>query len=109
MELILVVLAAVLILAVMLGVIFGYALLDGFVLTKLWLWFMVPVFGLPELGLAQAIGISLVVSWLTYRPNEKQDDDQEKTTKQKVSMVLKPLARAGATLLIGYIVKQVTG
>ena len=35
-------------------------LLRAFVFLKLWAWFIVPVFGLPALGYASAIGLSLV-------------------------------------------------
>lgn len=38
---------------------------QGFVLTKLWAWFIVPVFALPALGLIPAIGLALVISLLT--------------------------------------------
>jgi len=34
---------------------------NAFVLTKLWMWFAVPAFGLPSLGLASAYGLSLIV------------------------------------------------
>lgn len=39
---------------------------NGFVLTILWGWFIVPVFaGAPELGLVPAIGVGGVVRYLT--------------------------------------------
>lgn len=41
----------------------------GFVLTKLWFWFVVPTFHLPLLTLPSAIGLSLVVSYMTSRPD----------------------------------------
>lgn len=54
--------------------------LDGFVLTKLWQWFIVSTFGVNPLTLIQAIGISAVVKYLT------QDNSwtyaQEKTHEQ---------------------------
>ena len=34
----------------------------GFALTKLWVWFIVPVFALPVLTIAYAIGLMLVVN-----------------------------------------------
>ena len=40
-------------------------LMYGFVLSKFWAWFMVPQFGLPALGLASAIGVSLVATCLS--------------------------------------------
>lgn len=44
---------------------FVSALLDGYVLTILWTWFVVPTFGLRPLALVPAIGFSMVVSFLT--------------------------------------------
>jgi hypothetical protein len=48
----------------------------GFVLSILWGWFMVPLFGLPALNIPFAIGIALVVGFLTHQSsneNEKTD------------------------------------
>ena len=39
----------------------------GYVLTVLWAWFVVPTFGLAALALAPAIGLSLLVHFLTYQ------------------------------------------
>jgi hypothetical protein len=35
-------------------------ILNGWVLTYLWQWFVVSTFGLPEIGIARAIGLALV-------------------------------------------------
>jgi len=52
------------------------ALLHGFVLMQLWGWFVVPVFGAPSLSLVEAMGIALVVGYLTNQyipvPKEKK-------------------------------------
>lgn len=45
--------------------------LNGWTLSALWGWFVAPVFGLPALGLAQAIGISTLVRFATYTPRYK--------------------------------------
>lgn len=39
----------------------------GFVFSRLWAWFVVPVFGLPYLTVVQAVGINLVVNFLMAR------------------------------------------
>jgi hypothetical protein len=49
-------------------------ILRGFVLSQLWLWFLVPL-GVPVVGIAQAIGISLLVSMLTVSSHKSSDDD----------------------------------
>ena len=44
----------------------------GFVFSRLWAWFIVPVFNLPALTVMQAVGINIVVGLLTsgYPKNE---------------------------------------
>lgn len=41
-------------------------ILNGYVLSVLWGWFIVPTFGAPELGIVPAIGLVLVVGILTH-------------------------------------------
>lgn len=49
-------------------------LLSGVVFMQLWGWFVVQTFHAPSLHLAQAIGIALVVRYLTYQtPMSKQE------------------------------------
>ncbi len=43
------------------------ALWGGFVLTKLWAWFVVPTFHLPELTLPVAIGLTRITAILTSK------------------------------------------
>jgi hypothetical protein len=43
------------------------ALLRGLILSQVWSWFIVP-FGLPSIGIAWALGISIMISLLTFRP-----------------------------------------
>lgn len=54
-------------------------IINGYVLHLLWLWFMVPILGLPALTIGQAIAVSMVVSFLTYQyvPNPKETKDNE--------------------------------
>ena len=48
-------------------VIIGSIILDGYVLSILWEWFIVPVFSLPILPIVAAIGVSLLVAYLTHQ------------------------------------------
>ena len=54
-----------------------YTIWGGLVLSILWGWFIVPL-GLPEIGLANAIGVSLVVGFLTrhHATSEKDLSDR---------------------------------
>ena len=47
---------------------------QGFVLSQLWLWFFVPL-GVPSIGVANAIGITLLVSFLTAKLNMATDPE----------------------------------
>ena len=93
-------LLVVMMLPVMLVV--GYAL-KGFVLSTLWGWFMVPLFGLPSLGLIPAIGVAMVVSFLTFHyvrePAVPEDKKWESAIASFGFAVLYPLF----TLFIGWI------
>ena len=74
-------------------------LLRGWVFSILWGWFAVPIFGLPPLGIAQAIAVALIVSMLThqYVPSKEKD-----TWGPWGAIFLTPLFALG----IGWIVKQ---
>ena len=49
------------------------AVFDGWILTKLWSWFICPVFSLQAITLLQAVGVTLVVRLLT---SSVHPDDQ---------------------------------
>lgn len=80
--------------------------LNGWALVKLWGWFVLPRFAsAPSLSISQAIGIAIVVSFLTSQsiPDEKNDDTPgEKIGKAVTVALLKPLIAVG----IGWIVAQ---
>ena len=82
MELILAALGAVALVAVTSAL---TSIWRGFVLTKLWIWFIVPVFHLPVLTLVPAIGLCFVVSYLTH---QYQHDDGDRSQGDKFAGIL---------------------
>ena len=96
MEIILIILGGALILALS-------SILRGYVLTWLWLWFIVPVFHLPELGIVQAIGISAVVGFLTTKYSNVDESELKKKT--FATAVIESFCLSLAILGIGYLVK----
>jgi hypothetical protein len=46
------------------GIFILMAILRGFVLTYLWDWFVVPL-GVTDIGAAHALGIALLLGWIT--------------------------------------------
>src|ERR1043166_870563 len=76
----------------------GVMILRGGVLSILWAWFAVPIFGLPAIGIAQALGISITISLLTHQYVPPKDKDNWTPV---VTAFLTPLF----ALRIGWIVK----
>lgn len=74
------------------------AIVNGWVLGILWGWFIIPVFALPALNIPQAIGLGIVVSWLTYH-YEKSDDNTD-WVHAVTTVIMRPII----VLLLGYIV-----
>jgi hypothetical protein len=70
----------------------------GFVLSILWGWFMVPIFNVPTLSIAPAIGLSLIVGFLTVSlPNENSENSFSYA-------IIYSLGFSAFSLLIGYVV-----
>lgn len=69
--------------------------LNGWVLTILWGWFMVPIFNLPALTLVPAMGVALVIGYLTKNVGVKADENAA------AAMIVYPFI----TLLIGYVIQ----
>lgn len=82
------------------------ALANGFVLTKLWSWFITPVFDLPALSLVPAIGLGLVVSFLTYQYTNSQSSKNDKSLMEvTISATLTAIIRPAFILLFGWFVQ----
>lgn len=84
------------------GFIFLSALWGAFVFTKLWIWFVVPLFGLPVLTLAQAYGLMLIVNFLKPLPKTDKSATKEEKIANAATILLSPLVILG----IGYFVKS---
>ena len=76
----------------------------GYVLTILWTWFIVPVFHLPVLGIVVAIGVSMVVGFLTYQTPPYNSGDVRTDADKFSSAIASALVHPAAYLLIGWIV-----
>lgn len=73
------------------------AWMSAVTITWLWAWFIVP-FGVMQLSLAHAFGISGIVYYLTYRP-VTHEIDKEQAFKALGQAVMTPFAALG----LGYI------
>ena len=72
------------------------AILNGWTLSILWSWFFVSVLGLPELTIAQAIGVSLTINFLTAKANDLHCDTKDALA----HMFVQPLVALGIGLVV---------
>jgi hypothetical protein len=77
------------------------SILRGWVLSILWSWFVVPM-GAPVVGITHAIGISMVVSFLTY---QHIDNDSDKSgIETTIALCLSGLIQSVLALGLGWVV-----
>lgn len=74
--------------------------LDAWALAILWTWFVVPLFNVPNMGLIDAAGISLIVNFL-IREARKTDEEID-WAKTIAKVLVPPLTSVG----IGWILMQ---
>ena len=74
--------------------------LSGWVLTHLWLWFVVPVFNLPVLPIAPAIGLSLIVSYMT---DHNCETDSNKENDSVLTVLISGTLRVLSKPILAYI------
>ncbi len=79
-------------------------LYSGFALSVLWGWFIVPTFNLPALNIASAIGISLIVSYLTHQVDTNKKDERPHH-EQFIANVIFALLKPTIALAFGWIIK----
>ncbi|TSC81867.1 MAG: hypothetical protein G01um101420_780 [Parcubacteria group bacterium Gr01-1014_20] len=100
------ILAILLVLVLGIGVMLGLAvaigalssLLRGWVLSILWGWFMVPTFGLPELGVVPAIGMMFTITFL-FQYSKISSDISAARSKPKKSPGPKNASTESAAIL----------
>ena len=82
-------------------------LINGYVLSMLWKWFIVTTFHLPVLNIPEAIGIAVVVGFLTKQITSS-GDSKEKSKSEKwtniIGLIIGIFVGPFITLLIGWIV-----
>jgi putative Mn2+ efflux pump MntP len=77
----------------------------GYVLTVLWGWFVVPTFGLSALALAPAIGLAMVVSFLTHQSDATKEQEGDFSTRMARAAGY-ALVMPALVLGIGWVVHQ---
>lgn len=82
--------------------------LNGVALMFLWTWFMVTSFSLPALSIGQALGLSSLVSFMTYQYIDCKPDDSTKGGAKIVLAVLSTFGRPIVALIFGRIIYFLT-
>lgn len=72
---------------------------NGWITSTFWDWFVIPLFGARVLSVPQAIGLSMLVGFVTH---QVQPENKESTATKLVKMILYP----GITLISGYVVHR---
>ena len=77
-------------------------IINGFVFSKLWLWFIVPIFQIHPLRVVEAIGIIFLINFIKAKKDKESDKDKfwETFATNMVFVVL----MAGFALLSGWVV-----
>ncbi len=81
------------------------SLMNGWVLSILWDWFVSPLFGLPPLSIAAAIGFSLVAGMLTKQETQSNNEGKETST-LIAEMIAKSVISPLVILLFGWVVNM---
>lgn len=82
-------------------------LLLGWAVSKLWIWFIVPVFHLPVLSIPAAIGLALIVKFLTEDIDLNKQEGEERPWEHKLLLgfmvgTFRPLM----ALFVGWIIQM---
>lgn len=80
-------------------------LMNGWVLSILWGWFISPLFGLPPLSVASAIGLALIFG-MFMRTDNLNEDKTKNLGEMIVFLVAQAVLSPLFTLFVGWIVKQ---
>jgi len=81
------------------------AIMRGFVLAKLWLWFMVTIFKLPAIRTIEAIGLMLIIGFIMA---QNKDSKNEKSFGEALlSSTVFLITICGLFLLFGWMVYKI--
>ena len=80
-------------------------ILNGWTFAKLWSWFIVSTFHLPTLSIAAAIGISIVVTYLTHQTDLNKEKSEKSFGEQLFTGFLFSTFKSLFALSFGFIIK----
>jgi hypothetical protein len=74
-------------------------LFEGWALSKVWLWFIVPQFGLRPITIPYALGLNLLITMFVHRVDLKSEKEQF-----PAAFLMQSLACNAVLLLIGWVI-----
>lgn len=81
-------------------------ILNGYALSVLWAWFIVPTFQCVSLTVPAAIGVAMTVSYLTHRITRDDADDKRTFTERLGWSIAVSITKPAMSLMFGFVVKS---
>lgn len=79
------------------------ALVRGYVLSALWGWFVVPL-GVKELSIAHAIGLAVIVNFLTYQHDAAKDSGSSENESPLLIWMIRGIVFSGMAWGMGALI-----
>ncbi len=80
-------------------------IINGWALSALWGWFVVPIFNLPSLTIIQAIGIGLILSYITNKSPSQEDN--RKTSEKIIDGIARSIMAPIFSVGTGWVIFQI--
>ncbi|TSC73972.1 MAG: hypothetical protein G01um101444_416 [Parcubacteria group bacterium Gr01-1014_44] len=80
------------------------SIFNGYALSVLWGWFVVPTFGAPALGIVPAIGIATVVAYLTHQIDTNKKEEKRSFGETIAYSTAITFLKPSFALLFGWVV-----
>lgn len=83
------------------------AVFSGYALSIMWGWFVVPAFKIPALNIPQAIGIQLIIGYLTKQAEPETEEEKKRTAGQKLIVAIgTAILKPSFALFFGWIITK---
>ena len=86
------------------GIMVVSSIFEGFTLSVIWGWLIVPVFHLPPLSIPTAIGVALVIGYLTGHETHQSKDEDSSFVGAMLFALIWSVINAVAVLFFGWVV-----
>lgn len=88
-----------------LSLMIGGTVWGGWVLSVLWGWFLVPTLGVPSIGVVQAMGVHLMMGFLTHQSHMSDRGDDVDFSQVYGFVLLNSLLFPATALVMGYAIQ----